>query len=274
MERRGMKPFFTGTAFIVLGGCAPIQINNQLIPIDGQKLEYIQGAPLTRSIAKNSVVFLALKDKQSLEGGRVQISIAAENIGQSSFNFGVESLSITDGTGRSVTPVPYEKIADEIQADIKRREALARYMAVQALTAQTTTVTQQYGNFSGSANFNSNTYGPGGPSSTYGNAHGSGTYSGQATSMTVNPAQNAAAASAWLARGDSARAELGGRLGAVSATYLKTNTVHPGASIAGHLYLEPNVLKDRKGTDTYAVTVTIGEDVHNFKIQRVPQQQP
>lgn len=266
-----MRTLVSCLAALSMAGCAPLQIQNTLIPFGDQKLEYMQGAPLARSIGSSSVVILALREKQSEDGKRVQVSIAAENIGQDDFNFGVENIRATDDEGREILPVPFEKIAAELQDEARRRQAFANYMAYQSMTAQTTTTTTQSGSLYGSANFNSATYGPAGPSNTYGNVYGSGYYSGQSTSTTVSPAQNAAAANAWLATGRAARGEYEGRLGAAQATYLQTNTVRPGASVAGHLYLSPPPHKDKKAPDNYTLIVTVGADTHTFKIQRTPQ---
>lgn len=266
-----MRALALGLAAMLMVGCAPLQVRNSLTPTADQKLEYLQGAPLTRSIGNNSVVILALQDKQSVDGERIKVSIAAENIGKADFNFGVENISATDEAGRAIVPVPFDEIAAEIEEESRRSQAIARYMAYQALTAQTTTTTNQFGNFSGTASYNRQTYGPAGSISTYGNAYGSGVYSGQSISTTTNPAQNAAAANAWLTTGKAAQEEYAGKLGAAQATYLQTNTVRPGASVAGHLLLSPPPLKDKKSTETYTLVVTIGEDIHTFRIQRSPQ---
>lgn len=253
-----------------LGGCAQIQIGNQLVPGAGQKLEFVKGAPYTRSEGKTSQVILLLKSKQTFAGDRLQLNLAAFNGGDAAFNFGLENIAVTDARGEKIELVPFEQIAAEIQAEIKRRQMAANYMAYQAMTAKTTTTTSQFGNYSGTSNFNANTYGTGGYANTYGNIYNSGTYSGHSTTTTTNPAANSAAAGAWLAQGAAARAQLEGKLSAVSESYLQTNTVGPGNSVEGYVYLAPSDTADPKQPDTYTVIVTSGGDTHTFTIQRTP----
>ncbi|MCC2636868.1 MAG: hypothetical protein K0Q68_587 [Moraxellaceae bacterium] len=266
-----MKNVVVGILALALAGCAPLQIKNQLVPFKDQKIEFFKGAPYASSSGAASEAILLLKDKQSIAGNRVQLNIAAFNTGQTPFNFGVENITVRSSSGEQLELVPYEQIASEIQAEIERQRRVASYMAYQAMTAKTKSTTQNYGNFSGSSNFSANTYGSGGYANTTGNVNGYGTYSGQSTTTTVNPAQNAAAANAWLARGDAARAELESRLGAVSESYLQTNTVRPSNSVEGYVYLTPSQSTNPKQPDTYTVSVVIGGDTHIFTIQRTPQ---
>lgn len=266
-----MKRISVGVLCVTLFGCAPIQINNKLVPMDGQTLEYLQGAPYTRSIAANSAVILMLKNQSSLDGDRVQLNIAAINTGQSALNFGLENISVKDERGELLTLVPFEEIAEEIQGQIRGKQFAANYMAFQALNARSTTTTQHYGSYTGSSNFNANTYGSYGYANTSGNIYGSGTYSGQSVSSTVNPAQNSAAASAWLQQGEAATTSLESKLEAISATYLRTNTVQPGNSTEGFVYVTPSYGADAKKPDTYTITVVIGADRHTFLMKRLPQ---
>lgn len=253
----------------MLAGCAPVLVKNQLTPIGSQAIQFNRGLPFIVSEGQTSGTLILLSEAQSVVGERVRVEFGVINKGETPLNFGLENISVADNQGRVVELVSFETIAAEIESEMRRKQIAAAYMAMSAMTAQSTTTTYNSGTYSGYGNYNSRTYGAGGAYNTYGNAYGSGTYSGFSQSSTVNPAANSAAASAWIAQGQNAQAQLQGKLDNISASYLRTSTVPPGAEFYGFAYLIPNEDAPDQA-DTYNILIKVGGDEHRFMLDRLP----
>jgi hypothetical protein len=226
-----------------LSACAPLEIS----PVPGQNIVYQQGKACVIPLRKNGEkAGIGVVGGGSYPGNRVVFVVFFHNHSKAPVNFGIENISVTDASGKSLHIYTPQEITQQI-----RIQAAMQAMAVglsagcQSFAASQPSYTTYSGSYNGYANYNAyNSSGrPLGSLQGYqsGNVYG--------TATTYNPAQVAIANQAIQANTANQMSMIGnqmrGQLG-VANQMIATTTVPPDGYYSGIVIIKRSPISNFK----------------------------